>query len=185
MSNLIIQQLENKLAKHDLPEIKPGYTVRVHQKIKEGEKERVQVYEGLVIAISHGHGHSKTITVRKIVEGIGVEKIFSLSSPNVVKIEVVRIGKVRRAKLYYMRNISGKAARLKEMLVSGKAATQTVAEQDAVATEESTDSSEDVANVGEEATPAEENIAADEPDVSTEAAGQETGETKEADGEDK
>lgn len=122
MSNLVIQQFDKKQLKKDLPEIKPGYTVKVHQKIKEGEKERVQVYEGLVIAISHGHGPNKTITVRKMVEGIGVEKIFPLHSPNIVKIEVVRIGKVRRAKLFYMRNVSGKAARLKEVLVSGKLA---------------------------------------------------------------
>ena len=120
MSNLIIQQFDKKQLKTDLPEIKPGYTVKVHQKIKEGEKERVQIYEGLVISVGHGHGPNKTIMVRKIVEGIGVEKIFPLHSPNIVKIEVVRIGKVRRAKLFYMRHISGKAARLKEILVSGK-----------------------------------------------------------------
>ncbi len=121
MSNLLIQKIEKKQIKPDLPVIKAGYTVRVHQKIKEGEKERIQIYEGLVIALNHGHGPSKTMTVRKVVEGIGVEKIFPLNSPAVAKIEVVRIGKVRRAKLYYMRDISGKAARLKEMLV-GKGA---------------------------------------------------------------
>lgn len=145
MSNLIIQALEKEQAKQDLPEIKAGYTVRVHQKIKEGEKERVQVYEGLVIAISHGHGHNKTITVRKMVEGIGVEKIFSLSSPNVIKIEVVRIGKVRRAKLYYMRNISGKAARLKEVMVSGKtdAGQATAVQQEVAAEETAADASDD------------------------------------------
>jgi large subunit ribosomal protein L19 len=118
MSHLIIQQVEKKLLKAELPEIKAGYTVKVHQKIKEGEKERIQIYEGLVIAMNHGHGHNKTMIVRKVVEGIGVEKIFPLHSPNIAKIEVVRTGKVRRAKLYYMRDISGKAARLKEVLVS-------------------------------------------------------------------
>ena len=135
MTNLIIQTVEKEQTKQNLPEIKAGYTVRVHQKIKEGEKERVQIYEGLVIAISHGHGPNKTITVRKVVEGIGVEKIFPLSSPNIVKIEVVRIGKVRRAKLYYMRNVSGKAARLKEVLVSGKVA-DNEANKEAVQAEE-------------------------------------------------
>lgn len=118
MTHLTIQNLDKKQLKTDLPEIRAGYTVRVHQKIKEGEKQRIQVFEGLVIAISHGHGPSKTITVRKIVAGIGVEKIFPIHSPNIAKIEVVRTGKIRRAKLYYMRNKSGKSARLKEVLVS-------------------------------------------------------------------
>ncbi len=118
MSHLIIQKIEKKQINPDVPEIKAGYTVRVHQKIKEGEKERIQIYEGLVIAVNHGHGPSKTMIVRKVVEGIGVEKIFPLNSPSLAKIEVIRIGKVRRAKLYYMRDISGKAARLKEVLVS-------------------------------------------------------------------
>lgn len=118
MTHLIVQKVEKKHSKADLPEIKPGYTVKVHQKIKEGEKERIQIYEGLVIAVNHGYGASKTMTVRKIVEGIGVEKIFPINSPNIAKIEVTKIGKVRRSKLYYMRDVSGKAARLKEMLVS-------------------------------------------------------------------
>jgi large subunit ribosomal protein L19 len=118
MTHLIVQKVEKKHSNADLPEIKPGYTVKVHQKIKEGEKERIQIYEGLVIAVNHGYGASKTMTVRKIVEGIGVEKIFPINSPNIAKIEVTKIGKVRRSKLYYMRDISGKAARLKEILVS-------------------------------------------------------------------
>lgn len=118
MTNLIIQQLEKKHIKAENPEIRAGYTVKVHQKIKEGDKHRIQVYEGLVIAVNHGHGASKTMTVRKVVEGIGVEKIFPINSPNIAKIEVVKIGKVRRAKLYYMRTVTGKAARLKEIMVS-------------------------------------------------------------------
>ena len=118
MTHLIVQQVEKKHIKSENPEIHPGYTVKVHQKIKEGEKERIQVYEGLVIAMNHGHGSSKTMTVRKAVEGIGVEKIFPIHSPNIAKIEVIKIGKVRRAKLYHMRHISGKAARLKEVMVS-------------------------------------------------------------------
>jgi large subunit ribosomal protein L19 len=88
-------------------------TVKVHQKIKEGEKERVQIFEGLVIKISAGHAADSTFTVRKVVEGIGVEKIFPINSPNVAKIEVIKKSKVRRAKLYYMRELFGKAARLK------------------------------------------------------------------------
>lgn len=118
MTHLIVQQIEKKHIRSDVPEIRAGYTVRVHQKIKEGEKERIQLYEGLVIAINHGQGASRTMTVRKMVEGIGVEKIFPINSPNLAKIEVIKIGKVRRSKLYYMRNVSGKAARLKETMVS-------------------------------------------------------------------
>ena len=101
-----------------VPVIKPGLTVRVHQKIKEGNKERIQVFEGLVIKVNSGHGADKTFTVRKIVEGIGVEKIFPLYSPLLDKIEVKKEAKVRRAKLYYMRERFGKSARLKESFVS-------------------------------------------------------------------
>lgn len=118
MSHLLVQKVARQNLKQ-VPEIRAGYTVRVHQKIKEGDKERVQIYEGLVIAVNHGHGHDNTMMVRKVVEGIGVEKIFPLHSANIEKIEVVKIGKVRRSKLFYMRNVSGKAARLKEMLVGG------------------------------------------------------------------
>ena len=101
-----------------LPEVKPGYTIKVHQKIKEGNKERVQVFEGLVIKTGHGEGVEKTITVRKIVQGIGVEKVFPLHSPNIKKIEVKKKAKVRRSKLYYMRERSGKSARLQERHVT-------------------------------------------------------------------
>ncbi|MBN2096475.1 50S ribosomal protein L19 [Candidatus Peregrinibacteria bacterium] len=101
-----------------LPEVKPGYTVRIHQKIKEGNKERVQVFEGLVIKIGHGEGIEKTITVRKVVEGIGVEKVFPLHSPGIKKIDVKKKAKVRRSKLYYMRDRSGKSARLQERHVT-------------------------------------------------------------------
>jgi len=119
MTHLLVQKVEKKQIRKDIPEIHPGYTIKVYQKIKEGEKERIQVYEGLVIAMNHGHGVSKTMIVRKMVEGIGVEKIFPVNSPNIAKIEVVRIGKVRKSKLFYMRNISGKAARLREVMVGG------------------------------------------------------------------
>ncbi len=119
MTHLLVQKVEKKQIRKDIPEIHPGYTIKVYQKIKEGEKERIQVYEGLVIAMNHGHGVSKTMIVRKMVEGIGVEKIFPVNSPNIAKIEVVRIGKVRKSKLFYMRDISGKAARLREVMVGG------------------------------------------------------------------
>ena len=106
-----------RLAIKKVPTIRPGNTVRVHQKIKEGEKERVQIFEGLVIKIGSGHGADKTFTVRKIVEGIGVERVFLFYSPQIVKIDVKKESKVRRSKLYYMRDRSGKSARLKETFV--------------------------------------------------------------------
>ncbi|QUV81405.1 50S ribosomal protein L19 [Chloracidobacterium sp. D] len=96
------------------PDFIPGDTVRVHVKIKEGEKERIQVFEGIVIARKHG-GVRETFTVRKISFGVGVERIFPLHSPSIDKIEVVRRGRVRRAKLYYLRKLRGKAARIREL----------------------------------------------------------------------
>jgi len=97
----------------DLPDIRPGDTVKVHQKIKEKDKERIQIFEGLVLARKHGKGISATITVRKVISGVGVEKIFPIHSPSIDKIEVVKRSKVRRAKLYYLREAKGKKARLK------------------------------------------------------------------------
>jgi len=101
-----------------VPEVKTGYTVEVSQKVTEGSKERVQKFQGLVIKVSHGAGAEKTFTVRKIVEGIGVEKIFPFHSPNITKIHVVKKAKVRRQKLYYMRERFGKSARLSEKHVT-------------------------------------------------------------------
>ena len=97
----------------NIPDIRPGDTLKIHQKIKEGEKERIQIFEGIVIARKHGTGISATITVRKIVDGVGVERIYPMNSPSIEKIEVVRHGKVRRSKLYYLRTAKGKKARLK------------------------------------------------------------------------
>lgn len=116
MTHLVIQALERKFAKKQLPVLRPGYRIKVHQKIKEGEKERIQIFEGLVMGLNSGHGASKTVTVRKVVEGIGVEKIFPLASPNVAKIEVIKTFAVRRAKLDYMRNEKGLSTRLKAKL---------------------------------------------------------------------
>lgn len=112
MHPLIADVQKSQLKK--IPEMKPGYTVRIHQKIKEGEKERVQAFEGLVIKMSHGQGVEQTVTVRKAVEGIGVEKIFPVHSPSIVKVEVKKKAEVRRSKLYYMRSRRGKSARLRE-----------------------------------------------------------------------
>ena len=108
-----IEQFNLSQQKTDLPDIKPGDTILVHQKIKEGNKERIQIFEGIIIAKKHGKGPSGTITVRKVVEGIGVERIFPIHSPSISKIEIVRSGKVRRAKLYYLRQAQGKRLKLK------------------------------------------------------------------------
>ncbi len=101
--NKYVIKSDSKFISTTCPTLKSGFTVKVHQKIKEGEKERVQIFEGLIIKISSGTGVSKTFTVRKVVDGVGVEKIFPINSPNVAKVEIVRASKVRRAKLYYLR----------------------------------------------------------------------------------
>ena len=108
-----LDQLEAEQSKKEIPELRPGETVRVHVKVVEGEKERTQIFEGIVIRIS-GKGNRANFTVRKISYGIGVERIFPFHSPRVDKVEVVARGKVRRAKLYYLRERSGKGARLTE-----------------------------------------------------------------------
>ena len=113
MSQQLINAVTKNYMKNDVPEFLAGDTVRVHVRIKEGEKERIQIFEGLVI-YRHGGGISATFTVRKISSGVGVEKIFPVHSPMIAKIEVVRLGKVRRAKLSYIRSLSAKAARIKE-----------------------------------------------------------------------
>ena len=109
-----IEQFNLSQQKTDLPDIRPGDTVLVHQKVKEGNKERIQIFEGRVIARKHGKGNSSTITVRKVVVGIGVEIIFPAHSPSISKIEVAKHGKVRRAKLYYLRTTKGKKAKIKK-----------------------------------------------------------------------
>jgi large subunit ribosomal protein L19 len=107
----IVGQIEAQQLKSEAPAIRPGETVRVHVKVVEGEKERTQVFEGIVIGMS-GTGARAMFTVRKISYGVGVERIFPIHSPRIEKVEVVSRGKVRRAKLYYLRELSGKAARL-------------------------------------------------------------------------
>ena len=109
----VLDQIEAEQTKKEAPTLRPGETVRVYVKVVEGEKERTQVFEGIVIRIS-GKGNRTTFTVRKISYGIGVERIFPLHSPRIEKVEVVSRGKVRRAKLYYLRERSGKGARLSE-----------------------------------------------------------------------
>jgi len=106
--------VEKQQLRTDIPEFRPGDTIKVHVKIKEGDKERIQVFEGICIAQKHG-GTRETFTVRKMSFGHGVERIFPLHSKVIDKIEIVRSGRVRRAKLYYMRALRGKAARIKEV----------------------------------------------------------------------
>lgn len=112
--NQVIRELEKEQLKQDIPAFRPGDTVRVHVKVIEGQRERIQLFEGVVIR-RRGTGVSETFTVRKVSYGVGVERTFPLHTPKIDKIEVVRHGKVRRAKLYYLRDRVGKAARIKEI----------------------------------------------------------------------
>ena len=109
----IIETLEKEQLRSDIPDFAPGDTVRVHAKIVEGSRERIQMFEGVVIS-RQGTGVRETFTVRRISYGIGVERMFPVHSPRIEKIDVLRKGIVRRAKLYYLRNLRGKAARIKE-----------------------------------------------------------------------
>ena len=111
----LIKAFTNEQLKETVPSVKIGDTVRVHNRIKEGTRERIQMYEGTVIA-RHGGGISATFTVRRIAYGCGIEKTFPIHSPNVVQVDVIRQGKVRRAKLYYLRDRVGKAAKVKSNL---------------------------------------------------------------------
>ena len=111
----IIREIENEQIKAEIEEFRVGDTVRVHGKIKEGNRERIQIFEGIVMK-RQGGSNRATFTVRKISSGVGVEKTWPLHSPNVAKIEVVRHGKVRRAKLNYLRERTGKSARVKEII---------------------------------------------------------------------
>ena len=111
----LVKALNSQYMKEELPEVKVGDTVRVHVRIKEGARERIQVFEGTVIARKHG-GIGETVTVRRISYGVGCEKVFPVHSPTIVSVETVRRGKVRRAKLYYLRDRVGKRAKVKELI---------------------------------------------------------------------
>ena len=115
MTNVILDNFTKDQLREEPFKFEIGSTVRVHVKIKEGSRERIQVFEGTVIAKKHG-GVSETVTVRRVSYGVGVERTFPVNSPNIANVEVVRRGKVRRAKLYYLRDRSGKAAKVKELL---------------------------------------------------------------------
>ena len=112
---VLIKELESQQLKQEMPVVNVGDTVRVHVKIKEGSRERIQVFEGIVIAKKHG-GLEETFTVRRVAYGVGVEKVFPIHSPLIEKVETVRTGFVRRAKLYYLRDRVGKAAKIREKL---------------------------------------------------------------------
>ena len=115
MANELMDLVQASQERENLPDFKPGDTVNVHVRVIEGDKERIQQFQGVVIARG-GHSTTKTFTVRKVSNGIGVERVFPLYSPKLAKIEVVREGRVRRAKLYYLRGLRGKAARIQEKM---------------------------------------------------------------------
>ncbi|NND71501.1 MAG: 50S ribosomal protein L19 [Rhodothermales bacterium] len=116
MSTELVNLIEAAQLRDDIPEFSAGDTVNVHVRVVEGEKERIQQFQGVVIG-RQGSGSKKTFTVRKISNGVGVERIFPVNSPRIAKLEVIRHGKVRRAKLYYLRELRGKAARIQERRV--------------------------------------------------------------------
>ena len=111
----LIKAFTSEQLKKDVPNVNIGDTVKVYNKIKEGTRERIQIFEGTIIA-RKGSGVSETFTVRRVSYGVGVEKVFPVNSPNVAKVELVRSGKVRRSKLYYLRDRVGKAAKVKELV---------------------------------------------------------------------
>jgi large subunit ribosomal protein L19 len=115
----VIEQIEREYLRSDIPDFRPGDTVRVQVKVVEGNRERLQAFEGVVIK-RQGAGLNETFTVRRISYGVGVERTFPVHSPRLAAIEVVRRGVVRRAKLYYLRNLTGKAARIRERKVTAK-----------------------------------------------------------------
>lgn len=118
-SPVLHEQAQRALRK--IPDIRPGYTVRVHERVREGEKERVQVFEGLVIALHRGHVPlDATMTVRRVVSGVGVEKVFPLHARTIERIDVKKVAKVRRAKLFFLRGRTGKAARLSERFTTSE-----------------------------------------------------------------
>ena len=139
-----LQRLEQTFPTNSVPVFEIGDTVRVHVKVIEGEKERVQVFEGVVIA-RKGKKISETFTVRKISYGVGVERVFPVNSPNIAKIDVIRKGKVRRAKLYYLRDKKGKQAKVAERDFSRTASRTKAAKKEPAATVSAGASSEDVA----------------------------------------
>ena len=155
----IIKSIEHEHLKEKIPVLKVGNTVRVHQRIKEGNRERIQVFEGIIIK-KQGGGLNATFTVRRIASGVGVEKTFLIHSPLVEKVELVRVGKARRAKLYYLRDRVGKAAKTKEQIgarIEDKEITvKATIEEEPVVEEKVEAPGEEAKTVETEATPVEE-----------------------------
>ena len=147
----IIKSIEHEQLKNKVPVLTVGNTVKVHVKVKEGNRERIQVFEGIIIK-KQGGGSNETFTVRKISYGVGVEKTFLVHSPMVEKVEVVRVGKARRAKLYYLRDRVGKASKTKEKLGARIENKEIILKEELV--EEPVVENSDVAEVAEEATKA-------------------------------
>lgn len=126
---------DKKDLRTDMPELKSGMKARVWQKIREGDKERLQAFEGVIIAVKHGRGKTGTFTVRKISSGIGVERVFPLHAPTIEKIEVLSQAKVRRAKLYYLRGRIGKKAKMKQVELAEAVAPESESEKEIVGEE--------------------------------------------------
>jgi large subunit ribosomal protein L19 len=149
--NNVIQAIENRQVRSDIPKFQPGDTVRVHVRIKEGDKERIQAFEGVVIARKHS-GVRESITVRKTSFGVGVERIFPLHASVIDHIDVVRHGRVRRAKLYYLRKLRGKAARIRERDTRGEAAAAAAAAKSQAAPTEPLDTTAQIETEADSAT---------------------------------
>lgn len=156
MNNTIIE-FNKKQQKDDIPEIRPGMKIRVHERIKEGDKERIQVFEGIVLAIKHGKNLPATMTVRAVIAGVGVEKIWPIHSPKISKIEIVRASKVRRAKLYFLRNLSPKKIKRK-LSVFKEVISPIVEPKIEVETEETKDESLTADNVADNTTEKSEDV---------------------------
>jgi large subunit ribosomal protein L19 len=118
MNTNLIEEISSRQIRHDIPEFSSGDTVKVYVRIFENKKERIQIYEGVVIQ-RRGHALGETFTVRKISSGVGVERTFPVNSPSLAKVELIKVGHVRRARIHYMRNLAGKAARIKQKEESG------------------------------------------------------------------
>lgn len=143
---MVVAQLHKQAETQTIerPEIRTGFTVRVHERIKEGDKERIQIFEGLVISVHKGHtATDATFTVRRLVGGIGVEKIYPLHSPKIEKIEVKKVAKVRRAKLFFLRGRRGKSARLSERFTTAGEFDVAVAAAEPDATDEAVETTEE------------------------------------------
>ena len=162
----IIKSIEHEQLKNKIPELKIGDTVRVHVRIKEGNKERIQVFEGIIIK-KQGGGVNATFTVRRISYGVGVEKTFLIHSPLVEKVEVVRVGKARRAKLYYLRDRVGKAAKTKEKVGARIETKEITIKEELVPGESEVAESAETAEVTEEAPIVEETAKVEAPKTET------------------